>query len=257
MLNKTTAQPLAGRVALVTGASRGIGAAIAKRLASDGARVAVNHRKSEKDAAAVVDTIADGGGTARVFKADMTDAAQAHALVEAVYDAFGSLDILVNNVGDVASAPLEAIDEAHLRAMLQINVAAPIFATQAAAKYLPRAESGGRVINISAIASHHSLPGLSVYAAMKAALNALTRTWALELGPRGVTVNAVAPGPTETEMFKGAGFDEAMRKLLVTRTPLGRVAVPADIADVVAFLASSNARWITGQVIDTSGGFLP
>ena len=248
---------LAGRVALVTGAARGIGAATAERLASEGATVAVNYSKSEKEAFEVVGRIEKRGGRAKAFRADLSDPAQSSALVESVFGAFAALDILVNNVGGFVGAPLEAIDVAHVRSLMLANVYAPIFTTQTAAKYLAKASSGGRVVNVSAIASHHSLPGMSVYAATKAAVNALTRTWAQELAAHGVTVNAVAPGPVDTDMFRSAGFDEDGLRVLVSRTPLGRVGVPTEIASVIAFLASADAGWITGQVIDTAGGFLP
>src|SRR5690606_26475386 len=138
------------------------------------------------------------------------------------------------------------------------NVYGPIFTTKTAVKYLSRRKSGGRVVNVSAIASHHPLPGMSVYAATKAAVNALTRTWAQELAPKNITVNAVAPGPVDTDMFRSAGLvDESGVKLLVSRTPLARIGLPTDIASVIAFLASEDAGWITGQVVDTAGGFLP
>src|SRR5687768_6217956 len=235
---------LEGKVALVTGSSRGIGAATAERLASEGATVAVNYSKSEQEALAVVERIAARGGKARAFRADLTDPAQNIALVEAVVSAFGTVDILVNNVGGFVGAPLETIDVQHVRSLMLANVYGPIFTTQTAAKYLSNAKSGGRVINVSAIASHHSLPGMSVYAASKAAVNALTRTWAQELAPKNITVNAVAPGPVDTDMLRSAGFDEDGRKFLVSRTPLGRVGMPSDVATVIVFLASTDAGWI-------------
>jgi 3-oxoacyl-[acyl-carrier protein] reductase len=244
-------------VALVTGAARGIGAATAERLASEGATVAVNYSKSEQEALAVVDRIGSRGGEARVFQADLSDPDQNAAMVESVGEELGGIDILVNNVGAFAGAPLEAIDVPHVRALLLANVYGPIFATQAAVKYLAKTDDGGRVVNVSAIASHHSLPGMSVYAATKAAVNALTRTWAQELASKRITVNAVAPGPVDTDMLRSAGFDADASRHLVSRTPLGRVGLPTDIASVIAFLASADARWITGQVIDTAGGFLP
>lgn len=249
---------LQGQVAVVTGASRGIGAAIAERLARDGARVAVNYLTSEAAAAALVEKIVASGGKARAFKADVYSPAQAKALIQWAAESLGPVDIVVNNAAAGPTvAPLEAIDEGHVLSAIQHTMKAPIFVTQAAVAHLSGSRSGGRVVNVSGIAGHHALPGLSVYAAGKAALNALTRTWALELGPKGITVNAVAPGPTDTDMLRASGFDENARKFLLSRHPLGRIGVPADIADAVAFLASPDARWITGQVIDTAGGFLP
>jgi 3-oxoacyl-[acyl-carrier protein] reductase len=248
---------LQGQVAVVTGASRGIGAAIAERLARDGARVAVNYLTSEPAAASVVEKIVAGGGRAGAFKADVNSPAQAKALIAWAAETLGPVDIVVNNVGATAIAPLEAIDEAHVQAVMRDNINGPIFVTQAALTHLSASRSGGRVVNISAIASHHSIPGVAVYAAGKAALNALTRTWALELGAKGITVNAVAPGPTDTDMFRSFAVDESAKKFFLSRHPLGRIGQPADIADTVAFLASPDGRWITGQVIDTAGGFLP
>ncbi len=246
---------LAGKVAIVTGASRGIGAAIAERLAAEGATIAVNYSNSAEQAESVVERITGSGGKAKTFQADLSDPAQARSLVSAVFEAFGRVDILVNNAGSFASAPLGAIDEAQIHSQIGVNLIGPIIATQEALKHLPK--EGGRVIIVSSTASTHPLPGLSVYSATKSGLNALARAWAAELGPKGITVNAVSPGPVDTEMFRSAGIDENAKNFMVSRTPLGRIGTPSDIADVVAFLASPDARWVTGQVIEVSGGFVP
>ena len=242
-------------VAIVTGASRGIGAAIAERLAAEGATIAVNYAKSAKQAESVVAKITGTGGNAKTFQADLGDPAQARSLVNAVFEAFGRIDILVNNAGSSAYAPLEAIDEAQIHSQLGVNLIGPILATQAAVKHFPK--EGGRVINVSSVLSTRPLPGLSVYSATKSGLNALARAWAAELGSKGITVNAVSPGPVDTEMFRSSGFDENAKNFMISRTPLGRIGTPSDIADVVAFLASPDAGWVTGQVIDASGGFAP
>ncbi len=246
---------LEGKVALVTGAARGIGAAIAERLAADGAAVAINYAHSDRDAEALADRIVQQGGRATAIRADVSGAAEARALVEKTFEAFGRFDILVNNAGTVQFAPIDNVDEAQVRTQFAVNVNGPVFATQAAAARFPR--DGGRVINVSSVVATRALAGTSVYAATKSAIDALTRVWAAELGPRGVTVNAVAPGPVATAMMKRNGLTDEGRRAMIARTPLGRIGEPADVADVVAFLASPDARWITGQVLEASGGINP
>ena len=248
---------LTGKVAVVTGASRGIGAAIAERLAADGASVAINYAASKEDAEALAERIRGSGGKATAIQADIGNPSQAKALVDAAVKEFGRLDILVNNAGKFHIGPIGTVNEADVRSQFAVNVDGPIFATQAAASHF--STEGGRVINVSSIAATHPLPGLSVYAATKAALDALTRVWAAELGPRGVTVNAVAPGLVDTAMLRAATarMGEEAVKGMVARTPLGRLGTTSDVADVVAFFASPDARWVTGQVVETSGGIKP
>jgi 3-oxoacyl-[acyl-carrier protein] reductase len=209
---------LEGRVALVTGSARGIGAAIAERLARDGAAVAINYLNSKEHAEAVAEQIRKAGGNAAVIQADIGDPAQARSLVESAVGELGRLDILVNNAGITMMAPIESIDPEQIRLQLTVNVEGPIFTVQAARGYLP--SEGGRVINITGNVQLHPVPGTSVYAAAKGAIDALTRAWAKELGPRGVTVNAVGPGPKATEAFEAVSNHD-LTNLFVSRTPLG------------------------------------
>ncbi len=247
---------LEGRVALVTGSARGIGAAIAERLAADGAAVAINYSSSLKEADALVERIRSAGGRAKALQADMSSAVEASGPVDRAFRELGRLDILVNNAATAAGhAPLAAVDEALVQTSFALNVCGPLFATQAAVARFP--EKRGRVINVSSLTASRMFAGASVYAATKSALEALTRVWAAEFGPQGITVNAVAPGPVDTDMLKRALPNEAARQHIIARTPLGRIGTPSDIADVVAFLASDDARWVTGQVIETSGGMNP
>jgi 3-oxoacyl-[acyl-carrier protein] reductase len=247
---------LEGKVALVTGSARGIGAAIAERLALDGAAVAINYATSAKEAEALAERIRSAGGRAKALPADMASPIEARALVETTFRELGRFDILVNNAATATGhAPLGAVDEALVLTNFALNVGGPIFATQAAVARFP--ETGGRVINVSSLTATRMLAGASVYAATKSALEALTRVWASEFGPQGVTVNAVAPGPVDTDMLKRALPNDEARQHLIARTPLGRIGTPSDVADVVAFLASDDARWLTGQVIETSGGMNP
>jgi 3-oxoacyl-[acyl-carrier protein] reductase len=245
---------LKGKVALVTGSARGIGAAIAARLAADGAAVAVNYSKSEREAKSLAERIRQNGGKAIVLQADVGEQLQAKSLVEEAAKQFGRLDILVNNAAALSFGPVEQIDDVQLRRQLAVNVEGPIATMRAATGHFP--EEGGRVINISSLVQLYPLPGNTVYAATKGAIDAMTRVWALEFGSRGVTVNAVGPGLTETDAVK-ENVPEEMKRALIARTPLGRIGTPSDIADVVAFLASPDARWITGQVLLASGGFTP
>lgn len=242
---------LSGKVALVTGASRGIGAAIAVRLAKDGAKVAVNYSQNRAAAETVVRAIRANNGEAIMVRADLSDLAQIAPMVEQTVKTFGKLDILVNNAAIAdTSKLLDQIDTAHYASQFDLNVRGLLFTSQAALKHLP---DGGRIINITSGIVRARAPGASVYSATKAAVEALTRCHSTELGRRQITVNSVAPGTTDTEMLR-AGRSDAILKEFIARTPLGRLGSPEDIADVVAFIASDEARWITGEVIPVNGG---
>jgi 3-oxoacyl-[acyl-carrier protein] reductase len=241
------------KAAIVTGSARGIGAAIAERLAADGASVIVNYSKSATEAESVAGRIRSAGGRAEVVQADVGDPKQVERLVERALTTLGRLDIVVNNAAAIGFAPLSAVDRGATRAQFATNVHGPLALVQAALPHLP---SGGRVINVSSIAQLLPIAGATAYAAAKGALDAMTRTWALELGPRGITVNGVAPGPTDTDAMR-ANVSQEMKDAMIKRTPLGRIGEPADIAAVVAFLASPDARWVTGHVLTATGGFTP
>ena len=246
-----TALRLQNQVAIVTGASRGIGAAIATRLAKDGATVVVNYSKSSEAADQVVAQIQASKGEAIAIQADISDLAQIEQLFTQTITKLGKLDILVNNAGISEFRSLEQVDEAFYTRFFDINVRAPLFAMQAAARHF--GESGGRIINITSGVTQKPLPDNSVYAGSKAALEVMTLVLATELGPRQITVNAVAPGIIATELLNSM-VSEEWQKSLIDQTPLRRLGAPEDIADVVAFLASEDARWITGEVIAASGG---
>jgi 3-oxoacyl-[acyl-carrier protein] reductase len=242
---------LTGKVALVTGASRGIGAAIARRLAADGAQVVVNYGRSREAADNVAAEIAAAGGEAVAIGADVADLAQVRRLFAETVQRYGRLDILVNNAAVAETRPLDAIDPEHFDRQFAVNVRGLLFATQEAARCF--GESGGRIINISSGAAQAAPPGMSVYSATKAAVETLTRSHAAELGPRNITVNAVSPGLIETDMLHAvipAGAQGAM----IAVTALRRLGTPEEIADVVAFLASDDARFLTAEVLRVHGG---
>lgn len=243
---------LAGKVAVVTGASKGIGAGIAKALARDGAAVVVNYASSREGAEAVVAAIAAAGGRAVAVRGDVTKATEAQAVIEAAVTQFDRLDVLVNNSGVYAFATIEEVTEAHYRQLFDVNVLGVLLASQAAAKHLGE---GGSIVNISSAITDIEMPGSAVYTATKSAVNAITGVLANELAPRRIRVNAVSPGYVVTEGTQSAGIaGSEMEAGLVAQTPLGRAGRPDDIADVVAFLASDEARWVTGAVINAAGG---
>ena len=243
---------LTGKVAVVTGASKGIGAAIAKSLAAEGAAVVVNYASSKSGADAVVRSITNAGGKAVAVGADVSKAAEAQGLIDAAIKNFGHLDILVNNSGVYEFAPIEAVTEEHFHRIFNINVLGLLLTTQAAAKHLGE---GASIINIGSGASRLTPPHTAVYSATKGAVDAITGVLARELGPKKIRVNSVNPGAVETEGTHTAGIiGSDFEKALVQQTPLGRTGQPEDIAGVVAFLASSDAKWITGEVIIASGG---
>lgn len=243
---------LAGKVAVVTGASKGIGAAIATALAAEGAAVVVNYASSRSGADAVVTRITSAGGRAVAVQADVADADQAQALVSAAVEHFGKLDILVNNSGVYEIAPLEAITAAHFHRQFDINVLGLLQVTQAAVTQLGQ---GGSVINVGSVVSTTTPPGMGVYTATKGAVDALTGVLARELGPRGIRVNSINPGMVDTEGAQAAGFvGSEFETQVVAQTPLGRIGAPHDIAKVAVFLASEDAQWVTGELIKAGGG---
>jgi len=244
---------LAGKVAVVTGASKGIGTAIALALAAEGAAVVVNYASSRSGADAVVERIVKAGGQALAVQADVAQAEQAQALIAATVERFGRLDIVVNNSGVYEVAPLEDITPAHFHRQMDINVLGPLQVTQAASKHLG---TGASVINIGSLVSVLTPPGMAVYSATKGALDAITGVLSAELGPRGIRVNSINPGMVDTEGAQAAGFvGSDFQTQLVARTPLGRIAAPDDIAAIAVFLASDDARWVTGEQIKAGGGF--
>ena len=244
---------LNGKVAVVTGASKGIGAAVAKRFAAAGAAVVVNYASSKEGADKVVAEITGKGGKAIAVHADISKAADIKRLFAESTKAFGKLDILVNNAGVYAFAPLEDINEPEFNRQFNTNVLGPILATQEALKHFGNA--GGSVINVSSLASTLNLPASTVYSATKSALDSVTRVLSNELAGRKIRVNTIAPGGVETEGTHTAGImGSDMEKQMISGTPLGRLGQPDDIAGVALFLASDDSGWITGERITAAGG---
>jgi 3-oxoacyl-[acyl-carrier protein] reductase len=243
---------LSGKVAVVTGASKGIGAAIAKTLAANGAAVVVNYASSKAGADQVVDAIKAQGGKAVAVQGDVSKAADAKAIIEAAVGNYGRLDILVNNSGVYEFGPLEAVTETQFHKMFDINVLGLLLVTQAASAHLGE---GGSIINISSGVTAITPPQTAVYTASKGAVDAITGVLAKELGPRKIRVNTVSPSLTETEGTHAAGMIASEFEAgIIAQTPLGRLGQPQDIADVVAFVASDDARWLTGERILAGGG---
>ena len=243
---------LTGKVAVVTGASKGIGAGIAKALAAQGASVVVNYASSKTGAEAVVDAITAAGGKALAVKGDVSKAAEAQGLIDAAIKAYGHLDILVNNSGVYEFAPIADVTEDQFHWMFNINVLGLLLTTQAAAKHFGE---GASVINIGSNVTSVLPPESAVYAGTKGAVDAITGVLAAELGARKIRVNSINPGAVETEGVHAKGFigSDFMNDLMA-QTPLGRVGQPDDIADVAVFLASDDARWLTGEKLVASGG---
>jgi 3-oxoacyl-[acyl-carrier protein] reductase len=241
---------LIGKVAIVTGGSRGIGRGIAERLGRDGAYVVVNYSGSEQDANAVVDAIADSGGKSVSIQGDLSKIAEIDTLFAKTIDYFGKLDILVNNAGIAgATASIENVTAEDYEQVFNLNVRGVLFSLQAAAKHMAH---GGRIINISSSLTLHPTVQTAVYAASKAAVNLLTQVMAQEVGNRDITVNTVTPGPTVPGMF--GRLSPEYQQQAAASSPFNRLGHPQDIADVVAFLVSEQARWVSGQDICANGG---
>jgi 3-oxoacyl-[acyl-carrier protein] reductase len=243
---------LKNKVAVVTGASKGIGAAIAKGLAAEGAAVVVNYASSRAGADQVVKEIAGKGGKAIAVQADVAKAADVERLFAEAQKAFGRLDVLVNNAGVYSFSPLSEVKEAEFHRIFDTNVLGTILATREAAKYLGE---GGAVINIGSVVSRLTPPGSVVYSATKGAVDAVTHVLARELGQKKIRVNSINPGGVETEGFHTAGFAGGdFEKAMVAQTPLGRLGQPQDIAPIAVFLASEESGWMTGETLLASGG---
>ncbi|GLK54503.1 3-oxoacyl-[acyl-carrier protein] reductase [Methylopila capsulata] len=241
---------LLNRTAIVTGGSRGIGAAISRRLAADGFSVVINYARGRDAAEALVAEIAAAGGRALAVQADLTDRAAASALFDAAEAEFGGVDVLVNNAGVMTLSPLAKADDALFEAHVAVNLGGVFRGLREAAN---RLRDGGRIVNFSSSVVGLYPPGYAVYAATKAAVEAMTHVLAKELGLRGVTVNAVAPGPVATDLFL-SGKSEEQVAALTRMIPAGRLGEPEDIARVVSFLAGPDGGWVNGQVVRANGG---
>ncbi|WP_429433288.1 glucose 1-dehydrogenase [Paraburkholderia sp. GAS33] len=243
---------LTGKVAVVTGASKGIGAAIAQALAAEGASVVVNYASSQAGADKVVAAITQAGGKAVAVRGDVSKAADAQGIVDAAIETYGRLDVLVNNSGVYDFAPVEQITEEHFDKHFNVNVRGLLLITQAASKHLGE---GASIVNVGSVVSRITPPGSVAYTATKGAVDAITGVLARELGPRKIRVNSVNPGMVETEGTKDGGIIASeMATAVVAQTPLGRLGQPEDIARVAVFLASDDAGWITGETLVASGG---
>lgn len=249
-----TTNKLAGKVALVTGASKGIGASIAKHLAAEGAAVSVNYSSSREGADRVVAEIIDKGGKAVAVGGSVANQADVTRIVAETRDALGLIDILVNNAGVYELGSLEAITEEHFRRQFDVNVLGLLLTTQEAVKAFN--PNGGSIINIGSVAGAIGMPASSVYGATKASVDLITKVLAKELGPKGIRVNTINPGMVETEGAHTAGLIESdFRTQVEAQTPLGRIGQPADIATAAVFLASADSSWISGERLYIAGGY--
>jgi len=245
---------LAGKIAVVTGASKGIGASIAEHLAAEGASVVVNYASSKSGADAVVKRITDKGGKAISVQADVSKPEDIKRLFAETRSAYDKLDILVNNAGVYEFVPLESITAQHFHKLFDLNVLGLLLATQEAVKLF--SGKGGSIINVSSVAGPMPVATASVYSATKAAVDAVTIALSMELGPRRIRVNSLNPGMVETEGTRSAGIIESdFRKQVESKTPLGRIAVPEDIARAAVFFASDDSGWVTGQTLLVAGGY--
>ena len=244
---------LTGKVAIVTGASKGIGAGIAKQLAADGASVVVNYASDKTGATNTVAEIVKAGGKAIAVGASVSDAAGIATLFAEAKKAYGTVDILVNNAGVYKFAPIEAITAEDIDWIYGVNVKGLLLTTQAAVAQFPA--GSGSIINIGSVASEQTPPMSSIYSGTKSAVDAITRVLAKELGPKGIRVNSVNPGPVVTEGFRSAGIEGSdFEKGMIAGTPLCRIGQPDDIGTVVSFIASDEARWVTGSLLQAAGG---
>ena len=243
---------LDGKVAVVTGASKGIGAAIAKHLAAEGASVVVNYASSKEGADTVVAEIEKAAGKATVVGGDVSKADEAQGIINATIENYGRLDVLVNNSGVYEFLPIEGITEDHFHRIFNVNVLGAILTTQAALKYLTE---GSSIINIGSAVTSLNPPNSAVYTGTKGALDAITGVLAKELGPRKIRVNSINPGIVETEGSRAAGFiGSDFEKAVIGQTPFGRTGQVDDIAPTAVFLASDDSRWLTGEHLIASGG---
>src|SRR3984957_17266015 len=244
---------LKGKVAVVTGASKGIGAAIAKALGAEGASVVVNYASSKAGADTVVAAITAAGGKAVAVGGDVSKAADAQGIIDAAIKNYGRLDILVNNSGIYEFGAIEAITEEHFHKQFNVNVLGLLLVTQAAVKHLGE---GGSIINIGSVASRITPPTSAVYSGTKAAVDVITIVLSRELGPKKIRVNTLSPGIVETEGTHSGGFiGSDFEKFALAQTPLGRIGQPGDIASIAVFLASEDSSWLTGERLLASGGF--